>query len=538
MASVTYRLSSVDQSRSRSYSESPFVSPKLCAQSYADARSVRCCYCFSLDGKGSVSDVVRSLSTSTQRAVNRFPILGGTIAENSATKTMPVYTPLHNPDNHRPNWRRDLSGQEGTGGNTFALLEASDVDDEVSQLNKNTTQRGRVDVLARLDCEPFQPVIKHWASDDCPKSYDELAAEGMPSGAFIAGFLAPEPVQGDNPAFTVHANFLSGGVLVVISLHHSVADVHGLAAVVRCMSIDHMSPSSKELSLQTLQTDAQQQPRIRDRLSGSRGVKPSHFGYADWEKLNRSSPERCRILTFDLGRVLEVTEMVNKRAALSFAQPFATVRPIECLIAMLWKALTRARRLRASEHQSKLSVEVDMRMHLSLDHDYIGNACHLAEVQAPALQLNLPFDVGTLSNISQTVHNMMAVPEVQMRSAIAAVNEAPVVRSLSRNTVPSDADVLITDWSGLPTDGEATMGLGLGNCQFVSRREPTLVLLQCANPSAQVRHVLSDQPVDGCTIMPQRPEAGAWEVAVHYDNETMAHLLDEEVGIPFVRRIV
>ena len=46
------------------------------------------------------------------------------------------------------------------------------------------------------------------------------------------------------------------------------ADVHGLAAVVRAMSVD-----KRPISQVSLQADAQEQSRIRDRLSGSRGVK-------------------------------------------------------------------------------------------------------------------------------------------------------------------------------------------------------------------------------------------------------------------------
>ena len=70
------------------------------------------------------------------------------------------------------------------------------------------------------------------------------------------------------PVFAVHGNFIRGGVFVVVSVHHSVADVHGLAAVVCAMSVD--KPPISQVSLQA---DAQEQSRIHDRLSGSRGVK-------------------------------------------------------------------------------------------------------------------------------------------------------------------------------------------------------------------------------------------------------------------------
>lgn len=442
--------------------------------------------------------------------------------------TIPPDVSPHTPERHRRlttdiQHRRppplQQARRESTGGNIFALLDISDEDHE------DTDGHGYVEVQVRLDGAPFQPIVKHWTPDECPKSYDEFEAEGMPPGAFLGRFLAPDPVQGQHPVFAVHGNFIKGGVFVVISLHHSVADVHGLAAVVHSMSsTDDMSPASEA----SLHADAKEQSRIRDRLSGSRGVKASHLKHSGYNKSvtplsnisTKSTPLSCRILTFDLDKVLEVTEMVNERSALGIGQPFAKVRPIECLIAMLWKAITRARRLRTeSEHQSNLKVEVDMRRRMDPPlHNYIGNACFPAIVEAPGARLNLPVDVGTLTTTSQNVHGMIAaVTESQMRSVIAAINEVPDIRRINRNPVLTDSDVLVTDWSGLPIEGEATMGLGLGDAQYV-------------------RSVSSDQPSHGCRIMPQRH--GAWDVVVQYDEEILGHLLDEEVGVPFVLRVV
>ena len=108
--------------------------------------------------------------------------------------------------------------------------------------------------------------------------------------------------------FAVQANLIEGGVIVALYLHHSVADIHGMASIMRHMSISEDVLPARAHTVSTLQQDAQSQSQVRDRLSGSRGFKESLAEHPEYNILPSNvtmpplapSQGSSRILSFDL----------------------------------------------------------------------------------------------------------------------------------------------------------------------------------------------------------------------------------------------
>ncbi|KAF2211622.1 hypothetical protein CERZMDRAFT_98503 [Cercospora zeae-maydis SCOH1-5] len=507
---ISYRLSSLDQSAVRTY--------------------IRCCYCFPYrKGKAGVEDVVARLTDGMQRAVNRYPILAGSASAN--VEVMDVLPP-----NHAQPLRRETvsigarfgpllqSRRESTGSNTFALL---DIREQGEQQDTEKGQSGQLEVLVRAEGLAVHPIVKHLSKADFPETYDALAARGMPPRALVGSHItslpdSPDPAAGESPVFAVQATFNDGGLFVTVFLHHAVADERGMANIVRLMSSDQAFASAD------VSSDAVDQSRSRDRLSGSRGVKAKRSEETKHGRVQKPSniprAYNCHVLAFDLQKIRQTADLINERAALSPDEPCKTIAPLDCLVAILWKAMARGRnpRVKVEERQtSTCRVPIDMRMRLdpALGSGYFGNACLSAKATERLIRLGLPFDIGTLGHAAHLVHESTAEStETDLRGTIAAINSAPDVRGALDIGNRFNADVVITDWSGMPMGTAATLGLGLGAPQFV--REASK---ECAG--------------SGCILLPPREEVEMWEVVVQADDETMARVVEDEGLLPFVLHV-
>ncbi|GIZ40096.1 hypothetical protein CKM354_000345000 [Cercospora kikuchii] len=510
---VSYRLSTIDQSAARSY--------------------IRCCYCFPYrNGRAGADDVVSRLTDAMQRAVNRYPILAGSTSANTEDVDFVL------PSLTQPLRRETVSigarfapllqsRRESTGGNTFALL---DIREPGQQGDTDKGQSGHLQVLVKVEGQAIRPIIKHLSKAHFRETYDELATSGMPASTLVGNNFTslpdcPDPAAGESPVFAVQATFIEGGVFVTVFLHHAVADERGMSAIIRLMSSGH------EFASTDVRSDAVDQSRSRDRLSGSRGVKAKRFEETKYSRAqkpssNASAPRSasCQILAFNLRKIHQTTNLINERAVLSFDEPCKTIGPLECLVAILWKAITRSRspRVRVEEKQtSTCRFPVDMRMRLDpvLGPDYFGNACVLAKATDRFIRLSLPFDVGTLSHTAQLVHDSISTTdETELRATIAAINNAPDVCGALDMGVNLNTDVVITNWSEMPMGTAATLGLGLGAPQFV--REASRECMKA-----------------GCILLPPREDEEMWEVAVQADGETMAHVVEDEGLLPFVLHV-
>lgn len=371
-------------------------------------------------------------------------------------------------------------------------------------------------------------------------TFSELTHEGMPASVFVDTALTPlpdmpDPANGSNPVFAIQANFIDGGVLVALYLHHSVVDIVGAASVIRHLSISEEVLSERQISITSLQEDSLEQSRMRDRLSGSRGVKASAVEHPEYHSITgaarRQKPRlapsvgACHILSFDMAMLNDIRSMVTERIHTMHDRPEVDVSTKDCLSAILWKAVTRARWLSNDEGNGQPSsmlmpVNIRERVEPALDAEYYGNATLYAHSTAPIVQLCLPFDVGTISRISQLVHtSTVRTTETKVRSAIALINQREEVRSVNHPGMDFGSDVFIMeDWSGVPVGHEAGLGLGLGGPEYV-------------------RKTSRQHSSYGCVLLPMKHEQGVWEVLVQMTDEAMEELLDDPGLQLLLRRV-
>ncbi|KXT00275.1 hypothetical protein AC578_1210 [Pseudocercospora eumusae] len=496
MAGATYRLSTIDQSFIRTYS--------------------RVCLCFpcSNEDRQRVAD---ALTANVQRTVSHLPILAGRVHPITATSLGATAGSSVVENSSNP------SGKDTGLG--------SDAD---------TNQHGRLDVRVELeDVERLRPTLNFLDEEAFPSTYGELVKGGMPASAFLNTALTPlpdmpDPAEGSNPVFTVKANFIKGGVLVAIYIHHSVADNVGVATIIRHLSSSADVIPPRELTSQSLREDAVEQSRLRDRLSGSRGIKSNAVEHPEYQIITSNGGARrlslapsygsCHVLSFDMHKLSSIKTMLVERCEnmlLRTAPDFATK---DCLVAILWKFLTRARWLSRDDYSGQsssllMSTSIRNNMDPVMSEDYCGNASLYAHSTAPVIQLCLPIDVGTMLRTTELVHSgRQQLHETKVRSAIALINDREDVRNANHPAVDYNSDVFVTDWSDLPSDLEAGLGLGLGAPDYV-------------------RKVSRQHSSYGCLLLPSKSDEGIWEVLVQLTEDAMERLLEDPGLQPLLLRV-
>ena len=151
--------------------------------------------------------------------------------------------------------------------------------------------------------------------------------------------------------------------------------------------------------------------------------------------------------------------------------------------------------------------------------DYYGNASLYAHSTAPVIQLCLPIDVGTMLRTTELVHSgTQQLHEAKVRSAIALINDREDVRSVNHPAVDFNHNVFVTDWSQLPSNSEAGLGLGLGAPDFV-------------------RKVSRQHSSYGCILLPSKSDEGIWEVLVQLTEDAMVKLLEDPGLQPLLLRV-
>lgn len=194
--------------------------------------------------------------------------------------------------------------------------------------------------------ENFRPSVKELSETEFSHTWADLVTKEMPPMALISSFLTPlpeEPEAETLPAFAVQANFIPGGLIVSLFLHHSITDIFGITAVTRQMS-DCLP--SKRLTDQDLRENAWQYSRLRDRFSWFCEVAADighHIEYekqyTDEEMVSRiiyQSGSR-RIMAFDSQLIQETRTLINTRHKFLDVNKNESTRfsEFECLAAIL-----------------------------------------------------------------------------------------------------------------------------------------------------------------------------------------------------------
>lgn len=290
-----------------------------------------------------------------------------------------------------------------------------------------------------------------------------------------------------NACCAIQANFIDGGLILVIYLHHAVADIRGVATIVRLMS---EGLPARELSEESLDLEATTVSQARDRLSSGTGMPAflaSAHGVQQRQQLSdvneqQAAPRgdgnvpvvkgigsstdaasnRAAILRFRLNLIIQATEIINDRRLLKNPELTDKLTPREVLISILWKAFVRARWANGTQVTSRSSVSfpVDIRPHLipSLEPYWMGNAEATAVAIDDTTWLQGGYDPTYIEHTANIVHKSAksVSSDSLTRSHIEVINQS------TSTPAPPDTQLIVHDWTPWPTKREQEMDLGLG----------------------------------------------------------------------------
>lgn len=462
-----YRLSAIDQSLLRAY--------------------IRFCLCYPCS-KSEADAVLAILASSCQRLVTHLPILAGSVKPVS---------------------------------------------------NEGSAQTGRVEVVVALeDVHNFAAKARMFKFEELPLDYRNLSKHGMPPSAFVNDDLTPLPDLPDpsgSPTFAIQANFITGGVLVALYLHHSVADIHGLGQIMRVMS--SRLPVNK-LTDEELRADAAAQSTFRDQLYGSTGSAASLADHPEYgndlageaiEGLQLADNERgrCNIFAFNLAIIEETQDLIKERLQNIYGDCSVTISALDCLTAILWKAISRACWPDARDgdeyaRKHHLTIPISIRKRITnpaLPNEYFGNAIMHAETSSTVLELSKPAELGPLSHAARLIRKGIdRVTESVTREKIASINRLPDVSKAAISNKQFDRNLVITCWADLPL-ADADLGLGLGKPDWG-------------------RKLGRGHSAYGCIVLPVLRERGVWEVMVTLTERVMERVKKDGGLMKFVRYVV
>lgn len=348
----------------------------------------------------------------------------------------------------------------------------------------------------------------------------------------------------DQRACAIQANFIEGGLILVICLHHAAADIKGVTTILRLMS---EGMPLRALDQDTLDQEAMTVSLARSRLSEGNGApgflvlardiyqqqqqQQQQTGLSRELTRNNSSSalpqpaNQAAVLSFKLKILSQTTEMINDRRRLRARDnetlPPEAVTARDVLIAIVWRAFTRARwsaggtASESNSPKSSVSFSEDIRGHLlpPLGPHWMGNAQVPVYASESIITLGMYYDLSNVERTATTVHSAAktAASDLLVRSRINHMNANPKTQ-----TLPT-AQLIVHDWTMTPDSEEHEMDMGLG----------------LGEPDA-IRRTRRDIGNNEAIILPKNEHNQAWEVQVELQQSHMANVLRDNLLRPFL----
>ncbi|KAM0692155.1 hypothetical protein Q7P36_008356 [Cladosporium allicinum] len=394
--------------------------------------------------------------------------------------------------------------------------------------------------------EEFVAAIKHLQGHT--QGYHDIYQDGFaPRHLHGIDLTALADKPGDHsPSCAIQANFINGGLALVICLHHAVADINGMSTILRLMS---EGLPTRRLDNDELQSEATVVSQARSCLSQGSGApaflslardinqrreqgrqrqqqqqqihnenRDDNIAVSKNSDPNIPSP-RSAILFFRLDLLIQTTEMLNSRCILRNSTT-STTEPLslrEVLIAILWRAYVRARyssstttsETHNNDLRTSISFPIDLRSSLipPLSTYWLGNASTRALAHSPLAFLLTLTNISTLGHTANLIHIAARAQnsDLLVRSRINLLNSS----APERDWIPTPQFV-VHDWtSSMPEGEEMDLGLGLGAPHAVRRIG---------------RGVAGRNEV---VLLPVNWGRGMWEVQIELEERVMRALADD-----------
>ncbi|KAM0717320.1 hypothetical protein Q7P37_007172 [Cladosporium fusiforme] len=367
----------------------------------------------------------------------------------------------------------------------------------------------------------FTPTIAHLESPH--DNYVTICQSGIAPASIMGEDFTPlsdKPDPETSPACAIQANFLQGGLILVIYLHHAVADIRGISTILRLMS---EGMTIRLLDQETLDHDAATASQARSRLSHGTGapafLQDTTFAGRRTNTTPRlePAPNRAAIFGFKLNVIQQTTELINARrrlqAGISDLSRADMVTPRDVLVAIVWRAYVRARWPvggEGDENSTSVSFPVDLRSYLvpPLETYWMGNAEITAVANEDILRLGTSYDLSSLERTAAIIHSTAkaAASDLLVRSRINLLNEDPNPQDLQ------PAQLVVHDWTPVPKMGEQEMDLGLG----------------LGRPDA-IRRTGRGFGRREVVLLPENPQTQTWEVQMELEHFWMTNILRDDL---------
>ncbi len=296
-------------------------------------------------------------------------------------------------------------------------------------------------------------------------SYADIMQEGYPIKDFDADRLTPvDAVAYDSsPAvMIVQANFVAGGLLLAICVHHAAMDASGISAVLQIWANHSRTMAHNTLSQTTISSDALDRQALMplDNRQAEPGDYPQYKFLNSYPNPTVSPPPETQ-LPFPLmtSKIFHFTldQLIELKAEASQMVPVGHwVSTHDVLCAVLWKSIAEARTKQQDRDDmatSTLSFQVDGRRRINppLPTDYVGNANIYTSVTRPLTSLPRA-DMGAIA--LEVRHAIQRLTNDRIRDIVELLGSAQVATDVHAGGKHFlGEDLAITSWAALPLNG-------------------------------------------------------------------------------------
>lgn len=375
--------------------------------------------------------------------------------------------------------------------------------------------------------------------------YASLAARGFPAQEFIHPGLnlnsSLKLDEGPVPVAHVRAKFINGGVLLMLSLHHTMGDGYCLGLFAEAFSaatrgdriaVEYSSPAlhlpqDEDVSSETLLTLSRHCPEYEVLLSPNSG--PSLPDKLPGGVPSQEIPGAAKIFVFKIDQIEELRNMVQAVLGPVARKPSAFI----CLAALTWAHVTRARRKSetglapafGNADVAKLFTPIDFRRRFhSETEEYFGHAIVTVPTQSSVEEVE-----SACGDQDASFAKLVA----QIATTISDVDQAAVLRREAMFK-------RIGDYRRLVLSQDRTLP---GQLQFNSWRyfggNNVWNLPGMGNKKPEsVRRIQGVVSLGSALILPLNSESEVYELLLQCPQASMATLLQDDDWMHWVHNVI
>jgi hypothetical protein len=296
----------------------------------------------------------------------------------------------------------------------------------------------------RVPCEKF-PTLKSF----CERKAENFALSSHDIAQFTPEALLPGSLP--RPVMIAQANFIPGGLLLVVGIHHSAVDGSGIANVIKIWAANSRN-GAHHITLDSLKEMLDRTPMMNgstnatiDDYPGLCFTNPSSF-----TPLQASKPD-ISIFKFSSADLLALKDDASPPSA---ELPWISTH--DALAALLWRSTTAARSIAAynssgEEIESLLSIAVDGRHRLSpkISQNYLGNASLNCAVVSKVSDLTTPsrFSLYDIASMVRSAINDFG--EQAFWDTIGLIESVPIGQLKRSFDSIQGPDFVITSWASM-----------------------------------------------------------------------------------------